>query len=334
MRKYIAKTLFFIALQAAIYTQASAADDERFFTFTFENDTFLRKDEGYTNGTGLTLGQAGFSSFGKENVPGWLLPLTRNLSISTAPDKTRGISHMFFQRLQTPEDIEDREFIPDDLLYAGLLAWQGTMYSWDNNVSDQLSLILGVVGPAALGKNTQKFIHKIVGADDPKGWDFQLRNEPVIKVEMQRNWAMYRAAGTRREFEVIGLSSLGIGNLESGIRGGFALRWGTNLSASFGAFTLQADRHVNPLAFTPTNEFYTFIGARAGLIANDLLIEGNTFKTSPSLPLEHIQNEVTGGVAFSRGRWAFVLGLSTFSPRTKISSTRESFGAIGITRRF
>ena len=44
--------------------------------------------------------------------------------------------------MQTPADINETELISNDLPYAGLLAWQGTAYSWDNVVADQMSLFL------------------------------------------------------------------------------------------------------------------------------------------------------------------------------------------------
>jgi hypothetical protein len=51
------------------------------------------------------------------------------------------------------------------------------MYAWDDRVSDQLSLILGFVGPVALAEPAQTFIHRLTGADEPQGWDNQLQQE-------------------------------------------------------------------------------------------------------------------------------------------------------------
>ena len=120
--------------------------------------------------------------------------------------------------------------MPGDLPYAGLLAWQGTVYAWDANVSDQLSLYLGMVGPASLAEPAQKGIHNVIGADEPKGWQYQLNNEPVVKIELQRTWTLYRNDSKRLQYDVVGL----------------------------GVFSLQADRHVNPLAFMESNDFYVF----------------------------------------------------------------------------
>lgn len=321
------------ALHAAAISSAKAAEDTDFFTFTFENDVFVGEDDGYTNGTGLTFGTAGFDEFNRSNVPNWIHWLIKDLYINTEPDKTRAVAHMFFQRMQTPVEITEEAFIADDLPYAGLLAWQGTAYSWDADKSDQLSLYLGWVGSGALAEQSQKVIHSMIGSDEPMGWRHQLNNEPVVKVEMQRNWKLYRNDEHRLQYDVVGLGGVGLGNLETATKAGFAVRWGTNLGASMGGFSLQADRHVNPLAFTLTNDFYLFAGVRAGLVAHDILIDGNTFTDSPSLPLEHFQNEAAAGALWSRNRWAFVFALSSASSRTEISNERENYGAISVTYR-
>lgn len=332
--KTIYKALYLsLLLQVATANSATPESEHDFFTFTFENDVFVGEDDGYTNGMGLTFGESGFDQFDTSNVPSWIHGLIKDSYINTKPNKSRAVAHMFFHRMQTPTDIGVRELIPDDLPYAGLIAWQGTAYAWDAEASDQLSLTLGWVGPLAFGKQGQKAIHKIIGSDDPMGWDNQLDNEPVVKVEVQRLWNLYRNDNNRFQFDVIGLGGFGLGNLETATKGGVALRIGTNLSDSFGAFSLQADRHVNPLAFTTSDDFYAFVGARAGYVAHDILIDGNWVADSHSLPLEHGQDELAAGLSWSRNRIACVFTIASSSPKTELSNERESYGAFSITYR-
>ena len=305
-----------------------------FFTFTFENDLFIGDDNGYTNGMGITFGKGPFKEFNNETLPHWLHWLAEDLYISTMENKHRGVAHMFFQRMQTPDDITISELTVDDLPYAGLLAWQGTLYAWDDRVSDQLSLYLGAVGPITLAEESQTLIHGLLGSDDPKGWDNQIENEPIFKIELQRVWSLYRSAGKGTQFDILGLWGVGIGNLESATKAGLAIRWGNNLQYSFPAFGLQADRQVNPLSLTPDNDFYLFFGARAGVVFNDILIDGNTFRDSHSVPLEHNQDQVSAGVVWSIGRNAFVFQISSISSSTKITNERNEFGALSYTHRF
>ena len=327
---YITLTVFLM------YSANVGAQDKvpEFFTFTFENDIFVGDDNGYTNGMGITFSRGPFKEFNNENLPNWLHWLAKDLYISTMENKQRGVAHMFFQRMQTPEDLTKTELIVDDLPYAGLLAWQGTLYAWDDRVSDQLSLYLGAVGPITLAEQTQTLVHGLTGADEPKGWDNQIENEPIFKVEVQRVWSLYRSAGKGKQFDILGLWGAGIGNLESATKAGLAIRWGTNLQYSFPTFGLQTDRQVNPLALTPDNDFYLFFGARAGVVFNDILIDGNTFRDSHSVALEHNQDQVSAGVVWSIGRNAFSFQISSISSNTKITNERDEFGALSYTHRF
>ena len=305
-----------------------------FFTLTLENDLFVGEDDGYTNGLGLTFGKGPFKEFDNNNLPSWLYNFTKDFYISTMQNKHRAVAHMFFQRMQTPSDISETELIVDDLPYVGLLAWQGTLYAWDEQVSDQFSLYLGAVGPIALGEQTQSFVHKLTGGDDPKGWDNQIENEPVFKIEALQVWNLYRSAGKKTQYDLLGLTGAGIGNLESATKAGFAIRWGTNLRQSFPSFSLQADRQINPLSLSHNNDFYLFFGARVGVVFNNILINGNTFKDSHSVPLEHFQDQLSTGVVWNIGPNAFVFQISSVSSSTEIISERDKFGALSYTHRF
>ncbi len=93
-------TLFVLSLAAG----ARAGDEPvEFSTFTFENDNFTGDDDGYTNDLGYTYGKALFNEFDDNNTPAWLQWLTEDWYISTMKNKQRGIAHMFFQRMQTPQ---------------------------------------------------------------------------------------------------------------------------------------------------------------------------------------------------------------------------------------
>jgi len=67
-------------------------------------------------------------------LPGLLHRATKDLYIQTAPDKVRGVSYTLFQRIQTPQDIATAEFQEDDVPYAGLLALQTQLFSWDKRI--------------------------------------------------------------------------------------------------------------------------------------------------------------------------------------------------------
>lgn len=337
MDRSISGGIIFLLMAALLpFSLAAQQADEgpirEFFTFTLENDFFVDEDDGYTNGMGFTFSKGPYRNFSRENLPGWLHWLTSDLYISTMANKRRGIAHSFLQLMQTPEDTNRTELILDDLPYVGLLGWQGTLYAWDEQLADQLALTLGAVGPVSLAEQTQGAIHDFFNADDPRGWDNQIDNEAVIKLEMHRIWSLYRGEANGNHFDILGLGSLAIGNLESAARMGIAYRWGNGLESSFPAFSLQPDRQVNPLSVTPEDDYYLFIGIAVGHVFNNILIEGNSDGNSHSLPLQRQQDQLSSGAVWSLGRNAFVFQVSSISSPTRITDKRDFFGALSYTR--
>ena len=324
--------LYLLAIASLCPLVAIAAEKTpEFFTFTFENDLFVDDDDGYTHGMGITFGKGPFDEFSKDNLPHWLYSISKDLYISRMRNKRRGVSYMIFQRLQTPEDLQVKELIEDDIPYAGLLAWQATLYAWDEHTADHFSLYLGAVGPVTLAEQVQSMVHAVIAVKNPQGWDNQLNNEPVFKLEAQRVWNLYRGDGPGKQFDVLGLWKGGIGNLETATRAGLAIRWGDNLHYSFPTFSLQADRQVNPLTLAPDNDFYLFIGGQVGVVVNSIFVDGNSFRDSHSVPLDHYQSQLSGGVSWNMGGLAFVFQLSSLSSSTTVNDKHDVFGAFSIT---
>ncbi len=303
-----------------------------FFTFTFENDFFVAEDNGYTNGMALSFGHGPFENFSAEHMPQWLFWLTEDLYISTMPGKHRGIAHAIFQGMQTPENLSRSELIEDDVPYVGLLGWQCSLHAWDDQVSDQFSIQLGLVGPVSLADKTQTLVHAAFGADKPRGWDNQIDNELAFRIEAQRAWRLYQKQGDALDYDIIGILSGGIGTLESSATAELAIRWGNNIMAGFPTFSLQADRQINPLSLSQKSDYYFFAGIGVTYIYNNIMINGNTFTDSHHLPLEHFFNELSAGLVWSTGaQVSFVFQISSSSPRSTISNKRENYGALSVT---
>ena len=308
--------------------------DSRFFTITLENDLFVGDDDGFTNGFGLTYGRGPFTSFSPDNIPDPLYWLIKRAYINTRPDKVRGIAYHLAQFIQTPTEITLVEPQPDDVPWAGLLSLATTLYAWDRNASDQLTFTFGAIGPVALAREAQITVHDIIGSDRPRGWRNQLDNEFVFGLSAVRNQKLYRRYGQRFGMDVIGIGQVGLGTFFSSASGGIALRVGTNMEFSHATFDLLPDRQVNSLSLSKTNDFYTYVGASASYVLNDILLDGNTFEDSPSAPLENGQNLITGGVVAKYGRFAYVFQISSFSSRTELTSDREQLGALSFTVAF
>src|SRR5487761_197991 len=93
------------------------------------------------------------------------------------------------QSIFTPINLTLNPPDPHDRPYAGWLYTGGSLLQENGNQLTGLELLLGVVGPAALGRQVQNDWHQfIVGIPGGEGWHDQLKNEPALVLSYERRW--------------------------------------------------------------------------------------------------------------------------------------------------
>lgn len=88
--------------------------------------------------------------------------------------------------MYTPTDRERTDLIADDRPYAAALLFS---LGYNARQSDHLrtsQIRFGIVGPSALGEQVQNGWHGIIGTGRFRGWDNQLRDEPVVQLIHER----------------------------------------------------------------------------------------------------------------------------------------------------
>jgi hypothetical protein len=145
-----------------------------FLRFTHDNDCISptpKKDRYYTAGTQLAVD--------------WRQ--TSNTWINTLlPSPFTGGASWYraalMQHIQTPQNLKDRELQPKDYPYAATLygSLQRKNYSAAGDQEVTSSFWLGMMGPAALGEETQKALHRMLHFKEPLGWQHQIVNNIVI----------------------------------------------------------------------------------------------------------------------------------------------------------
>jgi hypothetical protein len=134
-------------------------------------------DQGYTNGTRIDY-------FYSKNKPSRffidrLMPKAGDSSINT-------YGYSIMQVMITPMNIAIR--IPDrsDYPYSGALFATHSLYATNpvKKYNWQTELMLGVMGPPSLAKQTQKLVHKMNHYIMPMGWDYQLKTDLLLNVNV------------------------------------------------------------------------------------------------------------------------------------------------------
>lgn len=298
---------------------------------TWENDLFVGEDDGYTNGLGFSWGHRSLTGARDQSLPDWIAFLASRTYIASLPQREYAVSYGVGQTMYTPDDIEAKQLIEDGRPYAGLLFWSGSLYAFDQQQADRLSLTLGVVGPAAGAKHSQKLVHSISGAKEPRGWSNQLHNEPVFALEAQRLWRLGQGNLGSLEWDGIGGGSAQIGNLASSVATGLTLRVGSRLASTWSGVSLVPARTINSFASDRLASWQLYLSVTGRYVANDITLDGNTFEDSHSVPLKHGQALASAGLAFNRGHWATSLSYQLGTDQYEGQYNETRFGSLSVT---
>jgi hypothetical protein len=266
-----------------------------------ENDLLsYEDDDGHYSG-GLEL----FWSFEPANGH-WARGLADALPVWRG-DEVQTVAYRFGMQGYTPEDLRNRALIEDDRPYAGLLFLGVSMYgdrdeaNW--RVTRELHLDTGLVGPGTGVGKVQHWIHKHINATEPRGWKHQLRNEPFLNLAYGQQW--WRRGGLLGlELEYAPTAGLALGNLYTYASAGGVLRFGQHLERSQGIPSVTPAQSGSQY-FTPLGHFawYGFLGLEGRYMAHNLLLDGNTFKSSHSVDREEWVGDLKAGLALTWSRW-------------------------------
>jgi len=311
------------------------ADENRadYFNFTFENDVFFKDDDLYSSALFISWGYNELESLNKQNLPAWIAYLAEKSRLTAQADKNYSISYRVGHLIQTTIDISIEELVEEDAPYVTLLAWQGKLNRYDQSVMDQLSLTLGVVGPIAGGEFVQDVAHTIIEARDPQGWDNQIDNEAVFNLQADRLWRVseFELEETEVDF-IIGIKG-GFGNLRSDVGAGIGLRWGLGLANNFSASSVFPEQKFNRLN-NISSGWYFFTNVSANYVANDIFINGNTFKEGHSVALKHQQFGISTGLMVNIYNWSLIYTLLYLSDQYEGQNAPSRFGSVTISYHF
>lgn len=303
--------------------------------FTFENDAFgvrNTSDDGYTNGVGYAWGQVPISDFSKIDMPNWIHAISGWTYINQEGNGNYAISYGIAQGMFTPTDAEKEAPIDDDRPYAGTLIWQVKLRQYETDIATSIALNLGIVGPAALAEYTQELVHQAISASEYKGWDNQIGNEPIFRIESEylNRFAAYSFT------EKIGIDAnlyaqAGLGNLKSNAGVGLTLRIGSELSETYAYINPTASHSANPYAVSNNNfNWQLFISGFGNYVFNDITLDGNTFKDSASIALIHGQGQISIGFALRWGSWGVLFSSLHGTKQFDGQVSDTNFGAASI----
>jgi hypothetical protein len=331
------------ALIGAFAASAAVAEDKPVWVVTAvaENDLFARNntDRHYSNGLRATL------LFKESEFHDTLWEAARKLPIFS-DGKAWRVGLAIGHNIYTPEDKQRLDPIPGDRPYAGWLYGGAVLQSRSETSLETLELDLGVVGPAAFGKEVQNNWHRyVVSAPEVRGWSNQLRNEPGILLVYERRWSAWQTPvseptlrsvlGKGLGIDVVGNLSGSVGNVLTYAGAGATLRFGDNLSVDFGPPRIQPALTGSD-AFHPVDAFawYVFVGAEGRAVARNIFLDGNTFKDSQSVSKKSFVADLQGGLVFVFDRFRISYTQAMRTREFDGQKRPDWFGSLGASIRF
>jgi hypothetical protein len=294
----------------------------------FENDIFYNTDRDYTNGVAIAWTTA------PADTPDFAIDIARSVPFFGQSGEVR-TTYAIGQNIYTPSNLHLADPPKTDRPYAGFLYLSGGVSQWSDRALDELQVQLGVIGPDSLAQESQTFVHSIINDTIPKGWAYQLRNEPGLVINDEHSWrAFYSGRLAGLSFDVDPHVGASIGNVYDYVNAGAMGRFGLNLPNDYGPTRIDPSLPGTNF-FDPTGGFslYAFGGFDGRAIARDIFLDGNTFEDSRHVTKIPWVGDMQLGVALAMDSWRLSF---THVFRTREFTTQQhadQFGAINLSVR-
>lgn len=246
--------------------------------------------------------------------------------------------------MYAPEDLERTDLIPDERPYAGVTYLALGFHSKGRGRMDTIEIDLGILGPHSYAETVQKNWHERIDSTDPKGWDNQLKDEPILNIFCERKWRVLQSEiGCGFAYDLIPHVGCCLGNAFIGANLGGQFRFGWNLPNDFGTFLIRPGSDTNapmdkrdPRFFSagPRLGIHVFAGLDAHIVARNILLDGNTFRDSHSVDKKPFVNRLMLGVGILIHRFKISYAHVYQTKEYDTQKEAQEYGAITVSFSF
>jgi len=353
-RKMKPKPFLALALTLILFflPRPSLAGDEEArksdtLTLYLENDLFAlgKNDRHYTHGTKISWISRDLSDYREvAGLPLWAHRLIERMPFVNDPGEQRSVSVSLGQNIYTPADKKRSDLILDDRPYAGITYLGLGLHSKSQRQMDTIEVDLGIVGRHSYAEDCQKEVHSRIGSGDPKGWENQLHDEPVLNIYFERKWKAFKTRGSGGlGFDCIPHIGVAVGNAYTGINLGGQMRLGWNLPNDFGTYLIRPGSDgsapvddADPRFFSPFRRFgiHLFFAVDGNAVARNIFLDGNTFRDSHSVDKKPFVADLIGGIGMIIHRYKITYSYVYRTKEFETQKDEQHFGAIAVSFTF
>ena len=302
--------------------------------FWIDNDLFGGgTDRHYTNGFQ-------FYYFSSERPQYVNLDFLARLLPWINQDGVRRYGFALGQNIYTPSDITTEVPDPTDQPYGGWLYARVSRISEVPRHVDRIDLDLGMVGPASGAEQVQRFVHRIVpGARTPRGWDYQLGNEPGVVLSYEHVWRNEKPNLLGPvEWDFSPLVSASVGNVFTYATAGGTVRLGGNMGPPVGALVMRPTTGI-PYQDAERGEasdfsWYLYTSLEGRAVARNIFLDGNSWKSSPSVKRQPYLLAAQAGISLRYGRFGVTYAQNLLTPEFRGKKSLTNYGSIRLSYRW
>ncbi len=277
-------------------------DNNRYVSLISDNDIYAPKaqDRHYTNGLRLGFNVSNNKLLPK--MPGFLV----NSDLAVTYRNELAIGHNIY----TPENYISNALQVNDRPFEGWLYSEYTTVANTRNNETAMGVNIGLVGPAALGKQIQTFNHSIINDPKPLGWNNQLKNEPALLLKYRRSQFSPTIELNTIHLGLIARLGLNLGNVFTDAGGGLVLRLGSYLPNQELPLRIHPGYSGNTTHISIRNnrfdwQLYAEIQGRG--VLHNIFLDGNVFNNSHSVEKKTFVWESSAGLVLSSGHFRYPL---------------------------
>lgn len=208
-------------------------------------------------------------------------------------------------------------------------------FSWllKNETSFKTSLALGIVGESAKGKESQEFIHDVIGFYEVNGWEHQIRDifSIVGEVEVQKLLVRNNANSVDLSAEV----DAQFGNTFNNLGVGLNVRLGNMNQLFQSAYTNSVVANGATPEKLHKRESYFFVNPKVHVVGTDATIQGGSNKISPvTFGVKRFVYSQVFGYTYSTPRFTFDYRVQLNTKELKSKADQHEFGSFTLQYRF
>ncbi len=289
-------------VQPALQVPALADGQERINILEENDSLYFNSDKHYTQGLRLSDLAPDIGTKSAWNDPFALLSKIPWLFDENGKDTpySRRYALLLGQSVFTPKNLTLKTPSAHDRPYGGWLYGGVSLLQESNrDMLENFELDVGMVGPAAFGKQVQNDFHQFIGISQAKGWADQIQNEPGLMLSYERLWRVPLIADGSDGVDIVPQAGATVGNVFTYADLGAQVRIGKNLHADYGPVrirpALSGTDYFDANQLDGNLGYYFFVGVQGRAMGHNIFLNGNSFRQSPSVGMKVLVADFQAG---------------------------------------